>query len=259
MLDAGEAEGGDRDLAGRRQGLGATPERRQQRDLSKAGHLRQGEDGAAGHGQEGAGGGRSCSGEAEEARRWQQVEAGARRGGSLAALGRAQVAPRERRSRGGGARRGGLRWLLWRGEHLYREERGWMRGRGSHGREEEQGRERRRSSVGSAAAGGALSCLLGDEHGRQGAEALREREERCSGTRGLLMLSRVAWTGKATGRRSVLTIHSGSSRGGKRRIEQRREKEARPRALVGGRWIWEDPEVVFECGGGGVGIFRELV
>ena len=129
-----------------------------------------------------------------------------------------------------------------------------MRGRGSHGREEEQGRERRRSSVGSAAAGGALSCLLGDEHGRQGAEALREREERCSGTRGLLMLSRVAWTGKATGRRSVLTIHSGSSRGGKRRLEQRREKEARPRALVGGRWIWEDPEVGFECGGGGGGI-----
>ena len=59
-----------------------------------------------------------------------------------------------------------------------------MRGRVSHGREEEQGRERRRSSAGSAAAGGALSCLLGDEHGRQGAGALREREERCSGTRG---------------------------------------------------------------------------
>ena len=59
--------------------------------------------------------------------------------------------------------------------------------------------------------------MLGDKHGRQGAGALREREERCSGTRRLLMLSPVAWTGKATGRRSVLTVHSGSSRGGKRR------------------------------------------
>jgi len=36
-------------------------------------------------------------------------------------------------------------------------------------------------------------------------------------------------------------------------IEQRREEEARPQALVGGRRIWEDPEVGSECGGGGGG------
>ena len=80
-------------------------------------------------------------------------------------------------------------------------------------------------------------------------EQMKRRQGRKGAGRGrrhdlLLLLSPAAWTRR---RRGGAGAHDHLG------IEQRREEEARPQALVGGRRIWEDPEVGSECGGGGGG------
>ena len=103
----------------------------------------------------------------------------------------------------------------------------------------------------------ALICWFSS--GRRGAELLARGQAReagswgVAGTRGEVLRDAAAADVVAGG---VDGQGDGEALGahGPFGIEQRREEEARPRALVGGRWIWEDPEVGFECGGGRGGI-----
>ena len=141
---------------------------------------------AAGRGQEGAGGGRSCSGEAEEARRWQQVEAGARRGGAMQRrkqAGRARCRRRQQRNLVRRRRQGlpaavdlakqGRRRVATRGERQ-----GF--GHAAHGRSLHPWRWRRKPTGGVLAAGSAETGRNGARGGawvqiRQGEEGMGAR------------------------------------------------------------------------------------